>query len=98
ITVSSGASLKFETGSSFVWNGPGTTAIPTATWADGSTCENRNGNTTTPTGLGQSFYDFYWNRTNSGSVNLGGTLTTVRNNLRMRGSTDSANRSGERRG
>jgi len=89
--VTSGAGLKFESGGKFIWNGATTVAIPAATWADGSTCEVQNGTTTTPTGLGQSFYDFYWNKTSSGAVNLGGTLTTVRNNLRMRGSSDSAN-------
>jgi hypothetical protein len=89
--VTAGAGVNFENGGHFIWNNSGTVAVPTATWSDGSLCEVQNGSTTTPTGLGQSFYDFYWNKPSSGSVSLNGTLTTVRNNLRMRGSSDSAN-------
>jgi len=85
-----GAALEFGNGGRFVWNSTATVAISLATWADGSTCEVQNGSTTTPTGLGQSFYDFYWNKPSSGAVNLGGQLTTVRNELRMRGSSDAA--------
>jgi len=91
LAVNSGAVVQFESGSHFIWNGPQTTVFPTATWADGSLCENQNGSTTTPTGLGQSFYDFYWNRTASGSISLSNQLTTVRHNLQMHGSSDSAN-------
>jgi hypothetical protein len=68
-----------------------TAAIPTATWADGSTCEVANGNNTTPTGLAQSFYDFFWSRTSNGQVSLGGQLQTVRHNLTMRGSASAVN-------
>ncbi len=85
-----GATLTFGNGGRFVWNSTTTVAIPTATWADGSTCEVQNGSTTSPTGLGQSFYNFYWNKPGTGAVNLGGQLTTVRNELRMRGSSDPA--------
>jgi hypothetical protein len=88
---SAGAILQFGNGGRFVWNSTATVAIPTATWADGSTCEVQNGSTSTPTGLNQSFYDFYWNKTSSGAVNLGGQLTSVRNTLRMRGASDPAN-------
>jgi hypothetical protein len=91
LSVTAGAGLKFENGGHFIWNNSATVAVPTATWSDGSLCEIQNGSTTTPTGLGQSFYDFYWNKTNSGSVSLNATLTTVRHDLRMRGSADSAN-------
>ncbi len=91
LSVTAGAGVTFENGGHFVWNNSATVAVPTATWSDGSLCEIQNGSTTTPIGLGQSFYDFYWNKTSSGSINLNGTLTTVRNNLRMRGSSDSAN-------
>ena len=84
--VSGGAGLNFGNGSRYVWASSfSTAAIPTATWADGSTCEVANGNNTTPTGLAQSFYDFYWSRTATGAVSLAGQLQTVRHNLTMRG-------------
>lgn len=87
---SNGATLQFGNGGRFVWNSTATVAIPIATWADGSLCEVQNGSTGVPSGLGQSFYDFYWNKPGSGAVNLGGGLTTVRNQLRMKGSSDAA--------
>ena len=70
LTVSSNAGLTFENGGHYIWNGPTATIFPTATWADGSTCENQGGTATTPTGLSQSFYNFYWNHTAAGSVSL----------------------------
>src|SRR5262249_13614481 len=91
IAVNSGAGLTFENGGHYIWNGPTATIFPSATWADGSICENQGGNNTTPSGLGQSFYNFYWNRTASGAVSLSNQLTTVRHELRMHGSSDAAN-------
>src|ERR1051325_6474867 len=35
----SAANLTFDNGGKFVWHGATTVAIPTATWADGSTCD-----------------------------------------------------------
>jgi hypothetical protein len=90
LTVSAGAGLTFENGGHYIWNGPSTTIFPAATWADGSTCENQGGTTTTPSGLGQNFYNFYWNRTASGAVSLSNSLTTVRHELRMHGSSSSS--------
>jgi hypothetical protein len=90
IAVNSGAGVTFENGGHYIWNGITAAIFPIATWADGSLCENQGGNNTTPSGLGQSFYNFYWNRTTAGAVSLSNLLTTVRHELRMHGSTDAA--------
>jgi len=90
VAVSAGAGVVFENGGHYIWNGPSTTIFPVATWADGSICENQGGTTSTPIGLGQSFYNFYWNRTASGAVSLSNLLTTVRHELRMHGSSSAS--------
>ncbi|MDB6018009.1 MAG: hypothetical protein JWR19_2498, partial [Pedosphaera sp.] len=60
-------------------------AIPTATWAATSTCEiiGYTTDTSVPTGLvGQAFGNFTWNcPSQTGNINLGGTLTTVNGNF-----------------
>jgi len=89
LTVSPNAGLTFENGGHYIWNGPTATIFPTAIWADGSLCENQGGTAATPSGLSQSFYNFYWNHTTAGSVSLSNLLTTVRHELRMHGSSSS---------
>jgi len=91
LSVNANGVLKFESGGHYIWNAPATAAFPTALWADGSLAENQAGNNTGPSGLTQDFYDFFWNRTASGQVSLSNRLTTVRHNLRMKGSSDSGN-------
>ena len=91
LTVNANALLKFENGGHYIWNAPSTAAFPPAVWADGSIAENQAGDNTGPSGLTQDFYDFFWNRTVNGTVSLSNKLTTVRHNLRMKGSSSSAN-------
>jgi hypothetical protein len=84
ISVAAGAELKFENGGLYQ-HGQNAGSVPTATWADGSTCEiNGNGTNANPImNLGQSFYDLKWNMTGGGG---GGSknavdLVTVRNDF-----------------
>lgn len=67
ITVSAGAELKVESGGLYQ-HGQNNGTVPTATWADGSTCEvNGNGTSAGAIGnLGQSFYNLTWNMTGAG--------------------------------
>ena len=58
--------------------------IPAATWDQGAVCEIAGyiGNTDTPAGLGQSFYDFTWNcPSQTGGIGLGSSFATVGNNF-----------------
>jgi hypothetical protein len=82
------ARLNFASGSKYQHNYTTSAGnIPTATWSDGSTCEligytsatNFNGNTT----ISQSFYNFVYNCTSQGAVEVSAAsnLTTVRGNL-----------------
>lgn len=84
ITVSAGAELKFQSGGLYV-HGQNNGTVPTATWADGSTCEIAGAGTSAGAigNLGQSFYDLKWNMTGGGG---GGSknaydLVTVRNDF-----------------
>ena len=86
------AGITISSGGKFVWaRSSDTIRIPIATWADGSTCEVQDGGNGVPANLNQSYYDFYWNKSSSGAVNLGAQLTTMRRNLTMKGSSDPAN-------
>ena len=61
-TLTTTGALTFESGATFKWNANAAPAIPSATWADGSTCVIQNtlsSGASAATGLGgQSFYDF----------------------------------------
>ncbi|MBK5284849.1 MAG: T9SS type A sorting domain-containing protein [Bacteroidia bacterium] len=80
ITINSGAAITFQSGGTYQHNYTTTAGtIPTATWNTGSTCEviGFTSNTSAPGGL-QSFYNFTWNcPSQSGTVSLGGNLTTI---------------------
>jgi hypothetical protein len=90
--TNAGANVTFESGGAFIWNSPVAGAIPSAIWANGSTCEIENGaGGKAPTGLSQSFYNFIWNWPGSLQCNLNNQLTTVLGNLTMTGTSDSAN-------
>lgn len=75
----------FQSGGKYQHNfTTGASVIPTATWATTSTCEivGYTTGTTAPTGLGQSFGNFTWNcPSQTGNINLLGTLTTVNGDL-----------------
>ncbi len=55
--------------------------IPTCTWNSTSTCLVTGISGSVPAGLGQSFGNFTWQCTQSGTVNLNGALTTVTGDL-----------------
>ena len=65
------ASLTVNSGGSFIWNANAAPNIPTATWADGSTCAINNilssGNSVAVGIAGQNFYDFTINYPNLGT-------------------------------
>jgi hypothetical protein len=81
-TVTSTAStLTFNSGGTYQHTQNGGT-IPTATWNSGSTCQITGITSTAPSGLGQSFGSFTWNcPSQTGTIDLGGDLTTVSSNL-----------------
>jgi hypothetical protein len=103
LEVDSNNPLAFNTGATARFTGTyewsyanNTGAIPQAanvTWDTNSTCEIDNGKSGTPPDnlAGQSFYNFYWNWPGSGQCNLAGNLTTVKGNLTLRGTSDTAN-------
>jgi hypothetical protein len=79
--------LTFGSGGRFVWNAADAPTIPSATWANGSTCLIQNGPTGTAYSVtnmaGQSFYNFAWDylsqiKTADLVIN---SPTTVRGNL-----------------
>ena len=73
--------LIFSSGSTYQHNQNGGT-IPTATWNVASTCQIIGITSSVPSGLGQSFGNFTWNcSSQSGTINLGGSLTTVTGDL-----------------
>lgn len=84
VTYGTGASGLFASGGKYQHNYINAGAVPTATWATGSTCEfiGQLTGTNTPTNIGQSFYNIIWNCTSqSAAVNLSGGLTTVNGDL-----------------
>lgn len=80
ITINSGAEIVFQNQGLYQHNFTTTAGvIPTATWNTGSTCEiiGYTSNTSPPTGM-QAFYNFKWNcPSQTGSIDLNGTLTTI---------------------
>jgi hypothetical protein len=84
IVRNSGATIVFESGSTYLHNFTGGTAIPTATWSSGSTCvvTNQSSSSGTLSGVGQAFYNFTWNCPNqSSAVNMSGSLVTINGDL-----------------
>ncbi len=72
VTNNTGAVIVFESGSTYLHNQNGST-VPSATWADGSTCQITGMTSTSPTLNHQSFYNFIWNCTSqSGSGGFAG--------------------------
>ena len=89
VVTNAGAGVTFENGSLFQWSNAATPAVPSATWANGSTCKiaATAGGTVNATGVsGQSFYDFTWDTTVAGQsarcrLDIQGSNTVVRRNL-----------------
>ncbi len=85
--ISGAGAVAFENGAKFVWGGSFEAVIPTATWADGTTCSITNGSTATGdhvmTGIdGQSFFDFVWDYyAQNKPVDWAITTAAVRRNL-----------------
>lgn len=98
-TISLTGDIVVSDGGKYQHNFAGSTAIPTITWNNGSTCERigYESGALTNGGFGQSFYNFIWNCPGQTTdANLNGTLTTINGdftvkntgnfNLRMIGS------------
>jgi autotransporter-associated beta strand protein len=81
ITINTGASIAFNSGGKYQHNFTTTTGtIPTATWDTNSTVEliGYTSNTSSPSGIGQSFGNFIWNCPNqTANFNAAGNLTTA---------------------
>ena len=87
-TLTTTGTLKIENAATFKWNATSAPVIPTATWADGSTCLIANSaasGTVNATGIdGQSYYDLTINSPATGTrtrMNLTGTATIIRRNF-----------------
>ena len=87
-TLTTTGSLMFENAAVFRWNANAAPAIPSATWADGSTCVIQNtlsSAASAVTGLGgQSFYDFTINYPSVGQRTTflaASTAATIRRDL-----------------
>ncbi len=85
ITINASADLVFQSGGKYQHNFTTTAGtIPTATWANGSTCEviGYTSNTGTLAGFGQTFHNLTWNcPSQTAAMNLGATATTVNGNF-----------------
>ena len=83
VTLSS-SSISYSSGGTYQHNYTTTAGvIPAASWSNGSTCEiiGYTTNTSAPTGM-QSFKNFTWNcPSQTSTINLNGTLTTVNGDL-----------------
>jgi hypothetical protein len=89
-TIITAGTLTFASGSLYQHNftSAGTTrgVVPTATWAEGATCEILAcGNSFAPSGLAQTFYNFIWNNaTQPQNFNLVANPTTVNGNFEIK--------------
>lgn len=85
--------LVFQNGGTYV-HARNTGNIPTATWVTvtnpNSQCQVTGTLNTAgrPGGLGQNFYDFTWNTSQTGTVNLAGLLLNVANDLTISGTNN----------
>ncbi|MDD3321761.1 MAG: GEVED domain-containing protein, partial [Paludibacter sp.] len=70
--------LSFNTGSTYIHNRDGG-AIPTATWNESSTTNIAGMISTSPTGFNQSFGNFSWNSSNTGTNTTDGDMTVKGN-------------------
>ncbi len=86
VTINSGATIVFESGSLYLHDFVTGGTIPAATWSSGSTCliTNMASGTTAPAGLAQSFWNFTWNcPAQTGAISLAGALQTINGNYNM---------------